>query len=225
MTGKEAVMDSESVRNEVLTRLGTAPKGALPDLPELMPLPETEMDRKALADTFIQRLAEHTGVVHRVSGPDTFREKLELVLKEEGISGLAGADDIPFQDITAGIPDISIKFRSDFEDLSAFKDYLFTEAEAGITGAAFAVAESGTLIIAHNADSPRLVSLAPPIHIAAVKIENLVPVYEPAAEAIYKASKPSQITFITGPSMTADIQATPFKGMHGPKRLIVFLIG
>ena len=36
---------------------------------------------------------------------------------------------------------------------------------------------------------------------------------------------PSHCTFITGPSMTADIQGVPFKGMHGPKQLEVILIG
>jgi L-lactate dehydrogenase complex protein LldG len=35
---------------------------------------------------------------------------------------------------------------------------------------------------------------------------------------------PGQLTFITGPSMTADIQATLFTGMHGPKTLTVLLI-
>ena len=32
------------------------------------------------------------------------------------------------------------------------------------------------------------------------------------------------MTFITGSSMTADIQASPFRGMHGPGRLVVFLV-
>jgi L-lactate dehydrogenase complex protein LldG len=44
-------------------------------------------------------------------------------------------------------------------------------------------------------------------------------------EAAYgKGTPPSQISFITGPSASADIQATPFKGMHGPQKLIVILV-
>jgi len=40
-----------------------------------------------------------------------------------------------------------------------------------------------------------------------------------------RATPPNHFTFITGPSMSADIQATPFKGMHGPGKLEVILIG
>jgi L-lactate dehydrogenase complex protein LldG len=58
-------------------------------------------------------------------------------------------------------------------------------------------------------------------------VDRFVPIYENAIEKVFenKDAVPSQFTFITGPSMTADIQATPFKGMHGPRRLIVILIG
>jgi L-lactate dehydrogenase complex protein LldG len=57
--------------------------------------------------------------------------------------------------------------------------------------------------------------------------KRVFPVYEQVVEKIVadKDKIPSQFTFITGPSMTADIQATAFKGMHGPKYLIVILIG
>ena len=40
-----------------------------------------------------------------------------------------------------------------------------------------------------------------------------------------KENLPSQFCFITGPSMTADIRGIPFKGMHGPRKVIVILVG
>ncbi len=50
---------------------------------------------------------------------------------------------------------------------------------------------------------------------------------ENVTEILYGKRKntPNHFTFITGPSMTADIQATPFKGMHGPRKLEIILIG
>jgi L-lactate dehydrogenase complex protein LldG len=36
---------------------------------------------------------------------------------------------------------------------------------------------------------------------------------------------PSHLSFTTGPSMTGDIQGTLFKGMHGPRRVIVIMVG
>jgi L-lactate dehydrogenase complex protein LldG len=40
-----------------------------------------------------------------------------------------------------------------------------------------------------------------------------------------KTPLPSQFVFITGPSMTGDIQGVLFKGMHGPRRVIAILVG
>lgn len=215
----------ESVRDNILGRLKSAPAGEPVAVPELLPFPEMEMTQETLIETFTQRVSEQSGVVHRVKDPDMFREKLEHVVLEEKISELAVSDDLPDAITMDGIVGLTIKKRSDFTDAESFKDFLFTEADAGITGADYAVAESGTLLIAHDKKSPRLVSLAPVTHIAVVMAENLVPVYEPAVESVFREGKPSQMTLITGPSMTADIQATPFRGMHGPKRLIVFLVG
>jgi len=69
--------------------------------------------------------------------------------------------------------------------------------------------------------------MAPIHHIAIVPLSRLVPVYENATEALFGKgqSPPKHLTFITGPSMTADIRATPFKGMHGPGKLEIILIG
>ena len=104
---------------------------------------------------------------------------------------------------------------------------IFDEAEAGITGVDFAVAESGTLGLIQNKDQLRLISLGPIHHVAIVPLDRLVPVYENVTEFLYRKREnaPSHFTFITGPCMTADIQATPFKGMHGPRMLEIILIG
>ncbi len=218
-------MENVTVRDSILSRLNNAPRGVIPEKTELMPFPETSMNREDLIVKFTQMLAEQTGVVHRVKDSTELSETLKRVLAEEGVTELAASDDsILLQTGLDSLSDVTVKRCKDFKDISAFKDYLFTKADAGITGADFAVAESGTLVIAHNAEKPRLVSLAPAIHIAVVKLEHLVPVYESAVSKIYADEKPSQVTFITGPSMTADIQAMPFKGMHGPKKLFVFLV-
>jgi L-lactate dehydrogenase complex protein LldG len=119
-----------------------------------------------------------------------------------------------------------LNFRG-FEDRRQFINAVFDEAEAGITGVDFAVAESGTLCLIHSKYQPRLISLAPIYHIAIVPLDRLVPVYENVTEILYrkKETTPAHFTFISGPSMTGDIKATPFKGMHGPRKLEIILIG
>jgi L-lactate dehydrogenase complex protein LldG len=121
---------------------------------------------------------------------------------------------------------IDVFFAHQFEDREAYKNCVFNEVNAGITTADFAVAESGTLVMVHDRLNSRLISLAPVLHIAVVPVDRVVPVYEHAVETLLgKVDIPAHITFVTGPSMTADIQGVMFKGMHGPRKIAVILVG
>ncbi len=66
----------------------------------------------------------------------------------------------------------------------------------------------------------------PPVHIVLARKNQLVDYLEKAYSGIiekYKDKLPSQITIITGPSRTADIEKTLILGAHGPKELHIFL--
>lgn len=84
----------------------------------------------------------------------------------------------------------------------------------GVTRAAFAVAETGTLVL-HDRDTPdRLAALAPWAHIAVVEKDHLL---ETVVEAIQSlpADDPNVI-WVTGPSKTADVEGILIEGVHGP---------
>ncbi len=51
----------------------------------------------------------------------------------------------------------------------------FLAADAGITGANFAVADSGSLVIFTNEGNGRMVTTLPPLHIAVLTIEKIIP--------------------------------------------------
>jgi L-lactate dehydrogenase complex protein LldG len=87
-----------------------------------------------------------------------------------------------------------------------------------------AIAETGTLVLESDRERHRLVSLVPPIHIALVKAENIVPTLGEAFSVVRRGAGLSRaITFITGPSRTADIELTLSIGVHGPKDLYVIV--
>lgn len=97
------------------------------------------------------------------------------------------------------------------------------EADAGITTADFAIAETGTLVLAASRGRPRATSLVPPRHIVVLPEDRIVgTLFDllPHLDAL-----PSALTFITGPSRTADIELTPVRGVHGPISVTVFLTG
>jgi len=102
------------------------------------------------------------------------------------------------------------------------------DSDIGITEVDYAIADTGTLVLLANKNQPRSVSLLPPIHLAIVRKENLVRNIKDLF--IILKSKPEQgadmtscMTFITGPSRTADIELNLTLGVHGPKELYVII--
>ena len=72
----------------------------------------------------------------------------------------------------------------------------------------------------------RLVSLLPAVHIAILPAAAILGTLGEALAAIRDESgvvRARAITFITGPSRTADIELTLVVGVHGPKELHVIL--
>jgi L-lactate dehydrogenase complex protein LldG len=65
------------------------------------------------------------------------------------------------------------------------------------------------------------------LHIAIVPVNRVIAYYEQGIKKIFaeKGKYPGQFVFITGPSMTGDIEGVLFKGMHGPRKVIVILVG
>jgi L-lactate dehydrogenase complex protein LldG len=99
--------------------------------------------------------------------------------------------------------------------------------DAGITGAQWAVAETGTLVLESDRERHRLASLVPPVHIAILEARNirhtlgeiLAISSERGADALSRT-----VTFITGPSRTSDIELTLAIGVHGPGELHVVIL-
>ena len=96
--------------------------------------------------------------------------------------------------------------------------------DVGISNAQAGIAETGTLVLDSARERHRLVSLVPPVHIAIIKASAIV---ETLGEALAllrddKEISPA-ITFITGPSRTADIELTLAIGVHGPQQLYVIV--
>jgi L-lactate utilization protein LutC len=95
--------------------------------------------------------------------------------------------------------------------------------KAGITGAAVAIAETGTIVIPSGKGQPLSVSLLPEIHIAVIHSSQIVYSLEEAIQ-IKAVRDASATVLITGPSRTADIEMTLTIGVHGPKELIVYIL-
>jgi L-lactate utilization protein LutC len=103
------------------------------------------------------------------------------------------------------------------------KDDLFT-VDVGITSVQAAIADTGTLVLDSSVERNRLVSLIPPIHIAILDASQIFATLGDVLAALQTGEELNPaITFITGPSRTADIELTLTLGVHGPQELYVII--
>lgn len=100
----------------------------------------------------------------------------------------------------------------------------------GITGVDAALAATGSLVLQSGRGKPRLPSLLPPVHLAAVRSNQIVPDLETWVSGQRLAGlagfrQTSSVMVVSGPSRTADIAMEPILGMHGPGEVHVVVVG
>lgn len=109
----------------------------------------------------------------------------------------------------------------------AVADALDSSVRVGITGVDAALAATGSLVLAAGPGRHRVTSLLPPVHLAIVQRDQIVPDLE-SWFALRQASAVRQTSswmVISGPSRTADIAMQMVMGMHGPAELHIVLLG
>ena len=97
--------------------------------------------------------------------------------------------------------------------------------DVGISKVQGAIAETGTLVLDSERERHRLVSLLPPVHIAIVDASQIHLTLGETLSVLRRDTEEVSptITFITGPSRTADIELTLAIGVHGPQELYVIV--
>jgi L-lactate dehydrogenase complex protein LldG len=97
--------------------------------------------------------------------------------------------------------------------------------DIGISSVQAAIAETGTLVLESECERHRLVSLVPPVHIAIIEAGQICLTLGEALAAVHgeDGQLSPTVTFITGPSRTADIELTLAIGVHGPQELFVIV--
>jgi iron-sulfur cluster protein len=124
-------------------------------------------------------------------------------------------------------PDIAVMVRLARDELRE----KFLTAGMGISGANIAIAETGTIIIVTNEGNGRLVTTLPPVHVALLGYDKIVPTIEDAAphlKLLAKTATAQQLTvyttFITGKTGISRIpRSQNFRGASRGEMHIVLL--
>ncbi len=104
-------------------------------------------------------------------------------------------------------------------------------AGIGITRAVLGVAETGSILVHLDDVDGRLLGMLPEIHVAVLHQDAFVDSLEEGLlltrYLILKSQaqgRPSYVSWVTGPSRTADIERVLTIGVHGPRELHIFLL-
>jgi L-lactate dehydrogenase complex protein LldG len=216
-------------REEILKRLEKAPRSPkLSAFTGEAPQSSAVVPKEERLELFLMRLRQNGATVMVLEeGGELAVEGLLKLLKDEGakkvlLSGALGS--LLREPLEKALRDrgiLGILAPEREEELK--REALL--ADAGVSVARWGIAQLGVLVLVHGPDNPRLLSLAPPLSVVVLHAEDILGgLEELAGESAISLSAGSQVTLVSGPSQSADIQGVPFFGMHGPKKLIVALL-
>lgn len=172
--------------------------------------------RPELVDLFAGRLKDYKATVVRcVDDNDAIGAAVGGALRDAGAeSAVIPAGLTPAW--SAGAPGVVV----DTNELTAAQ---LDEIHAVVTGAAVAIAETGTIVLDSGPTcGRRIITLVPDIHVCVMHVADVV---ESVPEGLARLDPVRPITFISGPSATSDIELSRVEGVHGPRTLIVVLAG
>jgi L-lactate dehydrogenase complex protein LldG len=99
----------------------------------------------------------------------------------------------------------------------------------GLLAAECLLADTGTSVIACGTAPERLMCYLPPACVIVARVdqiaEHLPAAWPELARRAADRDLRGEFVLVTGPSRTADIEKILILGVHGPKRLVVFLVG
>jgi len=177
-------------------------------------VPDTSDSPDELLARFIREAEKLSCTIHQVANEkEAIDEILALVKDEKRVLGWS------FEQI--GLAHLEEAFAENEIDLDETEN---PEVRYGITGVETALAATGSIVLASGAGKSRAASLLPPIHIAVLRRNQIIPDLES-----WVAQKPdfqdvSNLFLVSGPSKTADIAMELVMGMHGPQALQIVLI-
>ncbi|MBK8752824.1 MAG: lactate utilization protein [Candidatus Competibacteraceae bacterium] len=213
-----------SARDLILTRLRAAVPQDRAVAPEPATPPSVELSRAEKVARLKQRMeAMHAEVI--VTDAAGWRDALKTVLRTRKLNGLLYAPATALGQELAAAWDSDLPLLVGYiEDVEQSKERLFA-IDASITATHGGLADVGALILWPDSNEPRLMSLAPALHIAvldATKIHDSLA--EVMAREHWQERMPTNVLLISGPSKTADIELVLTFGVHGPKELIVLIL-
>jgi L-lactate dehydrogenase complex protein LldG len=220
------IPQSSASRDAILSRLhgllAHEPPGDVPPSPEVWPRENPSVD--AMGKRFCDELQAVSGETISCRSMDEARSRLRELLDKEGWGPLGAMDRPACREITSGLDAGRVAWAQ-----SDWTPPTMAELPAGLVEADCLLADTGTSMIACDTAQDRLLCYLPPVCIVVALAsrlkEHLPAAWPEIAPRVAEPDRRGEFVFVTGPSRTADIEKILILGVHGPKRLVVLLVG
>lgn len=173
--------------------------------------PEADYREEAFAEALIRV----NGQFVFCKDVDELTAGLHTLLSQKGIQKVFCGE--PF--LFGLLNELRLEIAEAAEELSA--------CQATVTGCEALVVRHGSVVLSSRQTLSRRGFITPPVHIVVATNKQLVDEPKDAfrfLQARYGKEIPSLISFVTGPSRTADIEKNLVLGAHGPKELYIFML-
>jgi L-lactate dehydrogenase complex protein LldG len=207
----------EQILAEIRAALGTTRVSPDDTAVEVAPT-EPHAGAPDLVELFCERVGDYQATVSRG----------EVDEVAGAVAGIAARHRARRLVVPAGLPaawrPAALELVEDHNELSARELEGF---DGALTGAGLAIAETGTIVLDGDVDQGRRwLTLLPDLHICIVQATRVVADVPDAIEILsgLVRSHRRAVTFVSGPSATADIELRRVHGVHGPRRLEVVVV-
>lgn len=170
-------------------------------------------DEKSIV--FARKLIEMGGSFVYCENEKMLLENLQTLLKQRGWENYYTLDEKIYSLLNLA----QIPYDNNLEN--------FNTLHAGITRCEYLIARFGSVMVSSALNTGRRLFVFPEVHIVIASASQIVEDLKDALSGMrnkYQNEFPSQMTVITGPSRTADIEKTLVMGAHGPRELFVFMV-
>ncbi len=204
-----------TARDEVLGRIRAALAAAPADPPPVPRAYRRHGEHPAGSAPVLELLADrlvdyHAEVVRCAGGDEQVGAAVAAALERLGATRVVAPPGVPVAWLAGRVAD---------DDLTPAQ---LDAVHAVVTGAALAMAETGTIVLD---GSPlcgrRALTLVPDVHVCVVRAELVV---HTVTDGIALLDPDRPLTFVSGPSATSDIELDRVEGVHGPRTLVVVLV-
>ena len=205
-------------RQRILDRIQAATQPSTEAAPSYAALPRNYVRKGALTtearlNLLVQRLREYDAEVLQ-SSSEALPAAIAAQLAASGKRSFVAPAGLPADWMASGF---------DWKIDRGLTSAEIEQAEGVVTAAFCAVADSGTIVLHHSlTEGRRVLTLLPDWHLCILRASQVV---ETLPEYFDRCPQPpTLVTWISGPSATADIEMTRIKGVHGPRFLHVILV-